>query len=137
MKNILNKLFKTWIILIGSISVIGFLFYTTILLHDSYVVYLELLKVKEFVPTINPGGNTFNELEKIPQSKDITLKILNKTNISVEYDCYSVKKLTWGDQDFSNFNFILMISLWLVFGASIIILSFGLKLWLKWLIQKE
>lgn len=141
MKNILNKLFKTWIILVASISVVGFIVCASCVLHDSYVVSLELLKVKDFVPEINPYGDTSIELKKIPKS--VNKIILHKTNI--DYDSsyysddysYSVHNLTWGDRDFSNFSYILIVSLWLVGGDIIILISLGLKLWLTWLIRSE
>lgn len=57
-RNVVSKLFKTWIVIVGIVSIVGFCWFSIVVFHDSYVAYKALSKAKDTFPKIDPNGNT-------------------------------------------------------------------------------
>jgi len=159
---VVSRLYVSWIYLVVVVGVVGFIFTSIIVIHDSYVAGKALKKVKEIYPDADEHGDLINELDKISRKitlseSDVRKQIysnsgksfipdeyleqvmqLEDMGFSVSSDSanYSVHlKNRWGDSDFSNISFLWACSLWLVGSALILIISILLRKWILYLIK--
>lgn len=229
---ILNRLYLSWIYLVGAIGIIGFIVSSAIVIHDSYTAYNSFSKYNKFpYDKVNPNGNTVSELNKIEmdlylfqetlpkelfvegcaagaflligssvtdllkrcenafvklpkQSVDIDFgcgfafgNISKNGKINIEFlkQCKSLAvaevikneqirkkdfiekiekngfkvyensnstvdiylKGLWGDHDMSNLGYLWMCSLWIFISLAVIVISFLLKKWLKYIFMSK
>lgn len=158
-KSVSNKLFKTWITLLVLLGALGFIWNSTVVLHDSYVAFQAFSKYhKDFIiEDFNPKGNSAWNLILIERSlgntnrETLTEKVDRENQLkalgSIGFNYYHYKGLgsynvnirgLWGDTQTSDVEFLwVCFVLWILGPFILILASCGLKRWIEWLLKQD